>query len=308
MMKGWLLRNPGKMDDPSIVKIMKVVEANKIDLTVVDPLKIHVICDHDFDGKIYVGDEILDVPDYAVAAFFTEKNYHTGSVLRMLESVGVLCINSYDCIKNVDDKLLTFQKVAESIEEVNFPKTLLVTDETSAEFVSGQFDYPLVMKVMHGSKGKGVVLVKTEKELDNLISMSTASEIGDEIIIQECIAASSGRDLRVVLCNGKFASAFVRQNEKSFRSNIAKGGKIVQYTPPTAVIEAAEKVAACLKINMGSVDFLFGENDTFYLCEANAMPGIAFDLQDMFKDLIQQVASRPEPLWKKRLREGGQTC
>lgn len=303
-MKGWLLRNPGKMDDPSIVKIMKVVEANKIDLEVVDPLKIHVVCDRNFDGKIYVGDEEKDVPDYVIAAFFTEKNYHTGSVLRMLESVGVLCINSYDCIKSVDDKLLTFQKVAESVEKVLFPKTLLVTEETEASFVSRIFSYPVVMKVMHGSKGKGVVLVHDEKELENLISMSVASKPEDEIIIQECIAASQGRDLRIVLSNGKFASALIRQNDKSFRSNVAKGGKITPFDPPESVVVAAEKVAEVLKINMGSVDFLFGENDTYYLCEANAMPGIAFDLQIMFKNLIAQVEALPEPVWKKRLRQG----
>ncbi|KNZ41408.1 ATP-grasp domain-containing protein [Acetobacterium bakii] len=307
-MKGWLLRNPGKMNDPSIVKIMKVVDENKIDLTVVDPLKIHVICDHEFDGRIYVGDEVMDVPDYVIAAFFTEKNYHTAAVLRMLESVGVLCINSYDCIKNVDDKLLTFQKVAESIDEIYFPKTLLVTEQTDAAFVSRVFEYPVVMKVMHGSKGKGVVLVNTEKEMDNLLNMTTASEMGDEIIIQECIKASTGRDLRVVLCNGKYDNAFVRENKESFRSNLAKGGKIVKYTPPTAVLEAAEKVAELLKINMGSVDFLFGENDTFYLCEANAMPGIAFDLHEMFKNLVKQVENMPKPLWKKRLEKEGKSC
>ena len=307
-MKGWLLRNPGKMEDPSIVKIMKVVEELNVDLTVVDPLQIHVVCDHDFDGKLYVGDEIMEVPDYVVAAFFTEKNYHTSAALRMLESLGVLCINSYDAIKNVDDKLLTFQLVAESIEAVCFPKTLLVTEYTEASFVSKLFDYPMVMKVMHGSKGKGVVLVNNEKELDNLISMSTASEIGDQIIIQECIKASSGRDLRMILANGKFVKSFIRQNEKSFRSNLAKGGHIVDYTPPAAVIEAAEQVAQLLKINRGSVDFLFGENDTFYLCEANAMPGVAFDIKVMFADLMKQVKDRPEPLWKKRLREGGKTC
>jgi Glutathione synthase/Ribosomal protein S6 modification enzyme (glutaminyl transferase) len=157
------------------------------------------------------------------------------------------------------------------------------------------------MKVMHGSKGKGVVLVNNEKELDNLISMSTASEIGDEIIIQECIKASSGRDLRMILANGKFVKSFIRQNEQSFRSNLAKGGHIVEYTPPAAVIEAAERVAQLLKINMGSVDFLFGENDTFYLCEANAMPGVAFDIKVMFADLMKQVKT-------DRNRSGKNAC
>lgn len=302
-MKGWILRNPGKMDDPSIVKIMSAVEELQIDLTVVDPLQIHMICDRDFDGKIYVGNEVMDLPDYVVAAFFTEKNYHTTSVLKMLESVGVLCINTYDCIKNVDDKLLSFQKIAESIEEVNFPKTMLVTARTEAAIVSQLFSYPLVMKVIHGSKGKGVVLVNNEKELDNLINMMTAGELGDEIIIQECITTSSGRDLRVILSNGRFVKAFIRQNDKNFRSNLAKGGHIIQYEPPASLIQAAEKIAQLLKINMGSVDFLFGEGNAFYFCEANAMPGVAFDVRVMFKDLEKQIKEKPEPLWKKRMQQ-----
>lgn len=96
--------------------------------------------------------------------------------------------------------------------------------------------------------------------------------------------------------------------KKAFRSNLAKGGKIIRYSPPASVMEAAEKIAELLKINMGSVDFLFGENESFYLCEANAMPGIAFDLHEMFKNLMEQVKNKPEPLWKKRLRDEEKTC
>lgn len=302
-MKGWLLRNPGKMDDPSILKIMKVVEESKIDLTIVDPQQIHMICDQNFDGKIYVGNEIMDLPDYVVAAFFTEKNYHTHSVLKMLESVGVLCINNYDCIKNADDKLLSFQKIAESIEGIRLPKTMLVTPHTEASLVSQLFSYPLVMKVIHGSKGKGVVLVNSEKELDNIINMITSGDLADQVLIQECIVNSSGRDLRIIISSGKYVKAFVRQNEENFRSNLAKGGHILEYEPSESLIQTAEEIAKLLKINMGSVDFLFGEDDTFYFCEANAMPGVAFDIQSMFNDLVKQIQEKPEPLWKKRMRE-----
>lgn len=305
-MKGWLLRNPGKMEDRSIVKIMNIVEKNNIDIEVVDPTKIHVFCDAAFDGKIYVGDEIKEVPDYVIAAFFTEKNYHTNSVLKMLESVGVLCINSSDCIRNVDDKLLSFQKIMESTQNVRFPKTLLLTNDTTAAFVSAHFTFPVVMKVMHGSKGKGVILVHSEKELENLISINTSSEFGDEIIIQECIASSRGRDLRIMIFNGKYSSAFVRSNPESFVSNVARGGTIVPENAPESVKVAAEEIAQLLGITIGSVDFLFGENDTFYFCEANAMPGLAlsFNPEKEFLELMQQVKNRPEPAWKKRLKEG----
>lgn len=298
-MKGWLLRNPQKMQDPSIVKIMKVVEERNIDLELVNPLDVQVVCEDNPDGMVYVGNEKKMVPDYVIAAFFAEKNYHAQSVLMMLESLGAFCINNWDCIEGVDDKLHVFQKVVKEIKGVKFPKTVLITDKTSPEFISSQFDYPVVMKVMHGSKGQGVVLVNSEKECDTLLNMTMAGKCADEIIIQECITSSRGRDIRIVLIDGKFETAFVRQNDSSFRSNIAKGGKKVDFDPPQQLIETAEKIASLLGIAVGTVDFLFGEEGTFYLCEANAMPGIAFDVEAVFKKVVKAVAERPVPAWKE---------
>lgn len=309
-MKGWLLRRPEKMEDRTIQRVMKVAEKHHIDLEVVDPTKIHVFCDKEFDGKIYVGNEEMEAPDYAISAFFTEKNYHTKSVLKMLESNGVFCINTYDCVKNVDDKLLTIQKIVQSTKGVLFPKTLLLTEEITAAFVSQHFTYPVVIKVMHGSKGKGVVLIHTEKELDNLININTASDFGDEIIIQECIASSKGRDLRLIICDGKCATSYVRENPGSFRSNVARGGHITPYAAPESLKTVAVEIAKAVEMNMGSVDFLFGENETFYFCEANAMPGLAlaFDIEKDFLGLLERIKNRPDPAWKKRLREGEQKC
>lgn len=303
-MGGWLLRKPGLMEDPTIKRMMTAMEAYHIDLKLVDPTKIHVFCDAGFDGKIYVGDEVLDIPDYVVSAFFRDKNYHTKSALKMLGSLGVPCVNSYECIQTADDKLLTTQIVMELNKGILFPKTLLVTNEVTAAFVSEHFTYPVVMKVMHGSKGKGVVLVHTEKELENLISIATSGELNDEIIIQEYIATSKGRDLRIIIANGKYAKAFVRQNPNGFRSNTHGGGSIKPYEAPEYLVNISEDIAKALDITFGSVDFMFGENDKFYFCEANAMPGLAFDPEKELGEFLEQIKNRPEPEWKKRLREG----
>jgi len=304
-MQGWLLRRPEKMGDKSIQKIMGIVEKHGIDLKVVDPTQIRVLHEHNFAGKIYVGDVAMDVPDYIIAAFFTEKNYHTLSAIKMLEILGVTCINSYDCINNVDDKLLCVQKIAANCPEVLLPTTLLVEPGITAEFVSAHFTYPVVLKVMHGSKGLGVILVHTEKELANLLNIHGASGFGDEILIQEFIASSKGRDLRMIFCNGKFEQSFVRENGTSFRSNVAGGGSISQFAAPDSLIEQGEKIAALMGIAMGSVDFLFGPEDkTFYFCEANAMIGLSFDVEKEFIHLLEMVKNKPEAAWKKQLREG----
>ncbi len=49
-------------------------------------------------------------------------------------------------------------------------------------------------------------------------------------------------------------------------------------------------------MNLGSVDFLLGENGNYYLCEANAMPGNSYSeaakaqsIKDPFDDVIKNI-------------------
>lgn len=179
------------------------------------------------------------------------------------------------------------------------------TEYTEASFVSKLFDYPMVMKVVRGSKGKGVVLVNNEKELDkpDQYEYRRANRRSDYYsgMHQSILGSRSADDP-----GQREVCQIIYPSERKELDLLAKGGHIVDYTPPAAVIEAAEQVAQLLKINMGSVDFLFGENDTFYLCEANAMPGVAFDIEVMFADLMKQVKDRPGTALEKTIARRGQ--
>ena len=302
-MRGWILRKPEKMDNEAIQRIIALANSQGIQLEGVDPTLIRVFCGGEFDGRVYVGEELREVPDFAVAAFFTEKGYQTMAAVKMLEGAGVLCVNTYECFQNVDDKLLTVQKLSQALPQLLQPRTMLLTPEISAAFISQHFTYPLVMKVMHGSKGRGVVLVHSEKELEGLLDLYGASSYGDQVLIQEFIATSKGRDLRLIICDGKFDKALVRSNEQSFRSNTAGGGSITPYDAPPELAALGEQIAQVLQINIGSVDFLFGPGDTYYFCEANGMIGLSFDIKHEVLSLVEQVRRRPVPAWKKRRQE-----
>jgi len=280
-MLGWLLLNKKTAEEPSIQMIVKLIDKMKYNIKVVDVSEVQVLCEPGKSGSCFIQGDKSDTPGYALSAFFGGNNYHSKAVVKMLESLGVFCVNSSESLNNTADKLLTFQKLVAHSEDILFPKTVLMTPNTKASFIGEIIGFPCVVKVMHGSKGKGVILIKTQEELENILDINAAVTYDDNILIQECIQASKGRDLRIMLSGRKFSTAYIRDNGDNFKSNLSQGGDFQFITPPQKVIDIAEKAAEILDIYFGSVDFLMGENDTYYICEANSMTGLTYTSKDV---------------------------
>lgn len=220
----------------------------------------------------------LDFPDFVFVSAFNlgDKEYHLKSVLRMLEYNGVNCINPADTKEKTVDKLLTNQIVSYIVKNLKIPKTVLITPEMNADQVCEIVGLPLVVKIMHGSSGEGLSLIKSKEELDNLLNIIFSAPFNDQIIAQEAILSSKGKDLRLVIANGEVIDSFIRSNPDDFKSNISTGGSITPFDPPKTLVEDALKIADYLNLKLGSVDFLFGEDDNeFYFCEANSSIGFS---------------------------------
>ena len=77
--------------------------------------------------------------------------------------------------------------------------------------------------------------------------------------------------------NGRIIHSFVRCNDTDFKSNIRQGGYIIDFDMPDFLKELSEKLANAMGMKIGSIDYLFGENENeYYLCEANSMPGLTY--------------------------------
>lgn len=300
-MLGWLLVNEATLEEPSIQTIIKLIEKMNFNIKVVEISTVQILCEAEKSEQCFVDGEASPIPDFSLSAFFGGNNYQSKAVVKMLESMNVLCVNSSESLNNTADKLLTFQKLGGDSFPFLFPKTVLMTAKTSPAFISRELGLPCVVKVMHGSKGKGVVLVKTEEELKNIMDIYAAMKFDDHILIQECIAASKGRDMRIMLSGGKFSTAYIRDNGDNFKSNLSQGGDLQFITPPEEVVEIAERAAKVLDIYFGSIDFLFGENDTYYICEANSMTGLTYS-----KDALADGKSNPLLLTLKNIMEEAQ--
>jgi gamma-F420-2:alpha-L-glutamate ligase len=93
------------------------------------------------------------------------------------------------------------------------------------------------------------------------------------IILQEFVSDSHGKDLRVIVVGGKVIGAMKRESvDGDFRANITRGGE----AKPVELDEQMEYLALestrLLNLDIGGVDLLY-DNDGYKICEVNSSPG-----------------------------------
>jgi len=92
----------------------------------------------------------------------------------------------------------------------------------------------------------------------------------EDFLLQEFIASSKGRDIRINVVGDKAIVSMLRENKNDFRSNIALGGigKVTEISQE--FYDTAESCACILGLDYCGVDLLYGENDKPYVCEVNS--------------------------------------
>ncbi len=142
-------------------------------------------------------------------------------------------------------------------------------------------EFPFIVKPRFGKMGIGVALIKDAEEY------RAYGHPGD-ILAQEYVRESTGRDVRFFFASfserdKKFinrhprmpgtASACVRRESGGLLSNVHSGAITYPFEPCEKLLSAAEAIFERSGLVYGTVDFLFGKDDTFPVCEINSCPG-----------------------------------
>lgn len=196
---------------------------------------------------------------------------------RYLENLGIKVFNSSNAIEICDDKALTFVNLVGL--GIKMPKTIIppftymdkydYKDEQVKEFIKeieSELEYPMVVKARKGSFGAQVHLVNSHEEVLDLLSRYDSNNI----IFQEYIESSKGRDIRLQVVGDKVVAAMYRYSDADFRANITNGGKMKNYEPSMEEVNMATTVTKALNLDFAGVDILFGENNEPILCEVNS--------------------------------------
>src|SRR5690625_4036030 len=206
----------------------------------------------------------ISLPDYVVC---TDKDIY---LAKQLELLGVPVFNSASTIEISDDKIKTYQVLAQ--KNISIPKTVIAPktfglnvafDENYFKFITEHFDFPLIVKEAFGSFGEQVYLIKNETELRTKINLIT----GKPFVIQEFIESSYGKDLRVQVVGDEVVTTMMRTSKDDFRANVTSGGTMQFYTPNAYEKKIAVQAAKAIQADFAGVDLLFGNDGQPIVCE-----------------------------------------
>ena len=270
-MNGWILYKNPIEESWETNKLVEEFEKQNIKIRVVNPNDVDIFVDRDDRKSIIVGGKPRWLPDFVLPRTGSGTTYFIKAIIRHLERLGVILINGSDAIDNVKDKLYTQQVLGQS--NLPVPKTLLVKHPIDIDFVEKNIGYPAIIKTLSGSFGAGVFLAENKKQLSQLVKMAEITNEGYDIILQEFVKDSYGKDLRVLVINGKVAGCMMRQSvDDDFRANITRGGEGIPFQISEDIEWIAGESSRLLDLDIAGVDLLF-DNGGYKICEVNSSPG-----------------------------------
>ena len=277
-MNGWILYKNPIEESWETNKLVEEFNKQGIEVRVVNPNDVDIFVDRDDRKSIIVGGKPRALPDFVIPRTGSGTTYFIKAIIRHLERLGVTLINGSNAIDTVKDKLYTQQVLGES--NLPVPKTLLVRHPIKLEWVEKNLTFPVIIKTLSGSFGAGVFLAEDKKQFKQLLKMAEITKKSYNIIVQEFIKDSWGKDLRVFVLNGKVVGCMMRQStDDDFRANITRGGEGIPYQIDDTIDWLGGESSRLLGLDIAGVDLLF-DNGGYKICEVNSSPG--FEGMDKF--------------------------
>ena len=278
-MRGWLIVNSFMNTDKFISLYEMLSTAFKKHNVTLDIKKAS-------DISLEVGANIINKPDFAI---FWDKDIY---LAERLEKSGVRLFNNKKAVSLCDNKILMYQALKEN--NIKIPRTFIAPktfeglnyhDRSFLKEVIDEIGFPMVIKEAYGSFGEQVYLANNEASLNKIID-----SIGyKDFLLQEYIASSKGKDVRINVVGDKAIVSMLRENDNDFRSNISSGGHGSIYQPSKEFIDLALKATKALGLDFAGVDVMFGKDGPI-LCEVNSNPQFASTLKATGINLADYIA------------------
>ena len=268
---GWILVKDKFWESYETNRLIEEFQKQDIDIQLVDPNTIDIFVNKENKKSIVVNGLESDLPRFVFPRTGSGTTYYIKAVIRHFERMGVPVINSSEAIDNVKDKLYTHQILAQS--NLDIPNTMLLKHPIDVNFVEKNIGFPVIVKKISGSYGRGVFLCEDKKQLKQLVTMAELTKKSYDIIIQEFVKDTWGKDLRVFVVNNKVVGCMMRQStDDDFRANLSRGGEGFPYEVNEQIEWLSSEASKALGLDIAGVDLLF-QNGGYKICEVNSNPG-----------------------------------
>ena len=252
----------------------------------------------------YRGKQLSDY-DAVLPRIGASISYYGTAVVRQFEQMDVYTPNTANGIANSRDKLRATQIL--SRHAIGMPATSFVRNKADVlqaiELVGGA---PVVIKLLEGTQGIGVILAPDTKVAEGIIE--TLQSTKQNVLIQQFIAESKGRDIRALVVGDRVVGAMRRTAVgDEFRSNVHRGGSVEAVTLDEEYERTAVRAAQIMGLRVAGVDMLEG-NDGPLVMEVNSSPGLEsierateLDIAGAIIDHIANQVAFPELDVRQRL-------
>jgi len=250
-------------------RLIEAAEARGFRTKVIDVLRCNLALESGSARLFHRGKEVRGVA-VAVPRIGASVTSIGLSVVRHLEAMGVPVINSAAAIARSRDKLAGLQQLAAA--GVRIPRTVLARGGGDVRDLVAQVGgLPAILKLTQGTQGVGVMIAHSVAEVESILG--TLWDLGQEILLQEFVAESRGRDVRALVVGDRVVGAMRREAPRGeFRSNLHRGGFGSAIQLPADYAEAAVRAAKVIGLDVAGVDLL-ESNDGPKIVELNSSPG-----------------------------------
>ncbi len=191
-------------------------------------------------------------------------------IINAFKAKGCRIINDANVIELMANKQLLSQELIE--HQIPVIPTMVING-SDLNLVKQKFTYPLIFKSNTGSLGKGVYLVNSEAELDNMVSHSQMLDKSYSFIVQKFIDHRIGEDVRVMMFNQEVLGIMQRKSTNGdFKANFSVHGQAQAIELPEGVIAMCQQVMTIIGATIAGID-LIETADGYVVCEVNSAPG-----------------------------------
>lgn len=279
-------------------RFRETARARGHELAIVDPLECGLAIGPE-GMRLFFRDRDVPSIDVAIPRIGASLPGQGVAVVSHLEAMGIPLVNGATAIRRARDKLAALQILA--ARGIDVPRTVLARGpdqvEQALETVGGP---PVVLKLLQGTQGVGVILAETRAAV--VATLDTLWGLRQDVIVQEYVADSAGRDIRVLVVGGRIVAAMRRQAPPGeWRSNIHRGGTGTRVDLDSRYADAATAAAGAIGLDVAGVDLLEAREGP-RVTEVNASPGFEglervcrVDAAGAILDMAESIAAGLEP-------------
>ena len=185
-----------------------------------------------------------------------------------LEFLDVPVINSFEVANNCGNKMITSLLLKK--HNVPTPKTYFTFSSEAALENLEKIGYPVVIKPVVGSWGRGVMPLKDRDTADAIIEVRELNDGPlDRIYYLQEMVNRPPRDIRVIVIGDQVVAAMYRISSGSFKTNIAVGGEPVTCEITKELEDVCMKAAKAVGGGILGVDVMEDKKRGLVVHEVN---------------------------------------